>query len=235
MWRCALFLLFVASSGCASYDLGKKVSRLERRIDDMSAFQQEQTETINSLDSQVKLLSGRLEELEFGQHKRMGGDLNALKEDISALRKRVPPPTAVPVAELEADEVWANQLPAETAQIFMDALGALRDGRFADALPLLQSAAEQADSDDKAGVVLFWQGVAYDGLSDNKGALRSYAEVVARFPKSVRAPGSLLRQSDVLMRLGDKATAKDSLKKLIKDYPKSPEAHVAKERLNALK
>lgn len=236
MMRVALSLALLASTvGCSSFDLGKKVARLERRIDDMSAFQQEQTETINSLDSQLKLLSGRLEELEFGQHKRVGSDLAAMKEDISALRRRVPPPTAVPVAELDADEVWANQLPAETAQIFMDALAALRDGRFADALPLLQSAAGQADSSDRAGVILFWQGVAYDGLSDNKGALRSYAEAVARFPKSPRAPASLARQAEVLVRLGDKQTARDSLKKLIKDYPKSPEATAAKERLKELK
>ena len=222
----------VCLSGCVN---SSRLNRLERRLDDMSAYQQEQTETINSLDSQIKLLSGRLEELEFGQHKRIGSDLNALKEDISSLRKRVPPPTAVPAALLDEDEVWANALPAETAQIFMDAMGALRDGRFADALPLLQSAAEQVDSSDNAGVVLFWQGVAYDGLSDNKGALRSYAEVVARFPKSTRAPGSLLRQADVLVRLDDKATARDSLKKLIKDYPKSPEASIARERLKDLK
>lgn len=204
-------------------------------MEDLSEIQREQRSDLEALDSQLKLIEGRLEQLELGTHKTLGADLSALKQDISSLRRRVPPPAAVPVAELEADEVWANQLPAESAQIFMDAMGALREGRFEDALPLLQAASEQADSAEKAGVVLFWQGVAYDGLRDNKGALRSYAEVVGRFPKSRRAPSSLLRQSEVLVRLGDKATARDSLKKLIKDYPKSPEASDAKERLKDLK
>lgn len=232
MGRFVLAIILFSVSGCVST---QKVSRLERRMEDLSQIQREQREDFEALDSQLKLIEGRLEQLELGTHKTMGADLNALKQDVSSLRRRVPPPAAVPVAELEEDEVWANQLPAETAQIFMDAMAALRDGRFEDALPLLQAASEQADSAEKAGVVLFWQGVAYDGLRDNKGALRSYAEVVGRFPKSKRAPASLLRQSDVLVRLGDKATARDSLKKLLKDYPKSPEASVAKERLKELK
>jgi len=235
MRRVGVVLIALLVNGCAGYDLGKKVTRLERSMNDMRAFQAEQTESINSIDSQVKLISGRIEELEFSQNKRLGTDLSAIRDDLSSLKKRVPPPTVVPIAELEADEVWANGLAADKAQIFMDALGCLRDGRFADALPLLQNATEYADTGDKAGVVLFWQGVAYDGLSDNRGALRSYAEVVARFPKSNRAPASLLRQASVLLRLGDKDTARDSLKKLIKDYAKSSEATVAKERLKELK
>lgn len=225
-------LTLVLISGCAS---SQKISRVERRMEDLSEIQREQRADLEALDGQLKLIEGRLEQLELGTHKTMGADLSALKEDVSSLRRRVPPPATVPVAELEADEVWANSLPPETAQIFMDALAALRDGRFEDALPLLQRAAEEADSGEKGSMVLFWQGVSYDGLRDNKGALRSYAEVVGRFPKSKRAPTSLLRQSDVLVRLGDKATARDSLKKLVKDYPRSPEAVEAKEKLKELK
>lgn len=225
-------LLILSFSGCAS---SQKIVRLERRLEDLSEIQREQRADLEALDGQLKLIEGRLEQLELGTHKSLGADLTALQADVSSLRRRVPPPAAVPVAELEEDEVWANTLPAETAQIFVDALAALRDGRFEDALPLLQRAAEEADSGDKAGMVLFWQGVAYDGLRDNKGALRSYSEVVGRFPKSKRAPTSLLRQADVLLRLDDKATARDSLKKLVKDYPKSSEAALAKDRLKELK
>ncbi len=231
----ALVLVVSLTSGCSVYDLGKKVSRLERNVTDLRALQAEQTESINSLDSQIKLLAGRLEELEFSQNRKLGSDLSALKEDLSALRKRVPPPAGVPVAELEADEGWARELPEETGRIFLDGLALIREGKFADAAPLLDNAVEQSQSTGKAGVVLFWQGVAYDGLLDNRSALRSYAEVVGRYPKSHRAAASLLRQSDVFVRLGDKKTAQLSLKKLVEDYPKSPEAVEAKDKLKLLR
>ncbi len=234
MKRVALLLALLAG-GCSIQDLEQKVSRLERSMTDMRAFQAEQTETINSLDAQIKQMSGRIEEMEFSHNKRLGSDLSALKEDLSSLRKRVPPPAVVPSAELEVDEVWANSLTGEAQMLVSDALLRLREGKFDDALPLLQNAVSQLRGTDKVAVALFWQGVAYDGLGDDRSALRSYADVVYQYPKSQRAPSSLLRQGAVLNRLGDKKTAALSLRKLVDDYPRAPEAAVAKERLRDLR
>jgi TolA-binding protein len=231
----AMIGLVCMLSGCAAYDLGKKVSRLERSISDLRALQAEQSESLQSLDSQLKLVAGRLEELEFSSNRRLGSDLTALKDDLSALRKRIPPPPGVPTAELEADESWAKGLGDETQRLFLDALGMMREGKFADAIPLLENAVEQTESSDKGGPVLFWLGVAHDGLLDNKGALRAYAGSISQYPKSHRAPASLLRQAEVFVRLGDKKTAQLSLRKLLDDYPKSPEVVEAKERLRQVK
>jgi TolA-binding protein len=235
MRRIAIVLLVSMLSGCAAYDLGKKVSRLERSISDLRSLQAEQTESLQSLDSQLKLVAGRLEELEFSSNRRIGSDLTALKDDLSALRKRIPPPPGVPTAELESDESWAKNLNDETQRLFLDSLGMIREGKFADAVSLLENASDQSQGTDKAGPILFWLGVAHDGLIDNKGALRAYTEGISQYPKNHRAPSSLLRQSDVFVRLGDKKTAQLSLRKLIDDYPKSPEVLEAKERLRQLK
>ena len=231
----ALIAFVCGLSGCSVLDLEKKVSRVERSLTDLRALQAEQSESINSLDSQIKLIAGRMEELEFAQNRKLGSDLSALKDDLSALRKRMPPPPGVPTAELESDESWASALPDETKRIFLDGLVMLREGKYADAAPLLENAVEQVRSSDKAGPVLFWLGVSYDGLLDNRSALRSYAESISQYPKSHRAPGSLLRQAQVFTRLGDNKTAELSLKKLVSDYPKSPEVLEAKDRLKQLK
>lgn len=232
----ALGCVLTLVSGCSAYDVGGKVAKLERSLSDLRAMQAEQTESINSLDSQIKLMAGRIEELEFSQGRKLGSDLSALKDDVSALRKRIPPPAGVPIAELEADEAWAEKLADETKRIFLDGLALVREGKYADAAPLFENAAAQVRSEaGPVGPILFWLGVAYDGLSDNKGALRSYAESVGQYPKSHRAPTSLMRQSDVFVRLGDTKTAQLSLKKLIDDYPKAPEALEAKDRLRQLK
>jgi TolA-binding protein len=230
-----VLLLALSAGGCSIQDLEQKVSRLERSLNDMRAYQAEQTETINSLDTQLKQMSGRIEEVEFSHNKRIGTDLSALKDDLSSLRRRVPPPSVVPAAELEVDEVWASSLTGEPQVLVTDALLRLREGKFDDALPLLQNAVSQLRGTDKAAVALFWQGVAYDGLGDDRSALRSYADAVYQYPKSQRASSSLLRQASVLTRLGDNKTAALSLRKLVDDYPRSPEASVAKERLRDLK
>lgn len=223
-------------TGCSVYDLGKRVSRNNRSIRDLRALQAEQTEAIASLDGQIKLILGRMEELEFSHAKKMGGDLSTLKEDLTALRKRLPPPKVVPQAELEADQGWAiTNLPEEQGQIFLDALGFLNEGKFSEAFPLLETVRNQLDSSDKNGPILYWLGVASDGLSDKKSALLAYSQCSEKHPKNHRAPGSLLRQAEVFVRLQDRKTAELSLKKLIKDYPKASEAPVARERLKQLR
>ncbi|MFO0415676.1 MAG: tetratricopeptide repeat protein [Pseudomonadota bacterium] len=222
-------------SGCSVFDLERKVSKLERSMSDLRALQAEQAESLSSLDSQIKLIAGRMEELEFSQTRRMGSDLSALKDDLSALRKRIPPPPGVPTAELESDESWASNLPDEAKRTFLDGLSMLREGKFADSVPLFENVAEQTRSTDKAGAALFWLGVAHDGALDNRAALRAYAETVSLHPKSHRAPASLARQAEVFVRLGDNKTAQLSLQKLIEDYPKSPEAVEAKSRIKQLK
>jgi TolA-binding protein len=169
--------------------------------------------------------------LEFSQNKRLGTDLSALREDLSSLRRRVPPPSVVPAEALESDEAWARSLPGESAQLVTDGLTSLRDGKFSDALTFFRNAEEQLSGSDKVGVVLFWQGVAYDVMGEDKEALRSYFQVASRSPKSSRAPLSLLRQAAVFTRLGDKKAAKDSLKKILEDYPRSSEASEARVKL----
>jgi TolA-binding protein len=234
MIRRVVFVGVVAlSSGCAAG--GGSIKSLERSIADLRAMQSEQTDALSSLDSQLKALSGRVEELEFSQNKRIGSEVSALKEDLSNLKRLVPPPAAVPVPELEADEAWASNLPADLAQIFVDGLGLVRQGKFVDALPMLKEISERTAGTPKSAVPLFWQGVAYDGLADNRGALRAYTEVATRFPKSNRAPTALYRQALVLARLGDRKTATLSLRKLVDDYPRSPEAPMAKDKIKELK
>jgi TolA-binding protein len=232
MRRVVLVGVVVLFSGCAA---GGSNKALERSIADLRAMQSEQTDALNSLDSQLRALAGRVEELEFSQNKRIGTEVSALKEDLSNLKRLVPPPAAVPVPELEADEAWASNLPAEQAQIFVDALGLVREGKFADALPLLKEISERNAGTPKGAVPLFWQGIAHDGLADNRGALRAYTEVATRFPKSNRAPTALYRQALVLVRLGDRKTATLSLRKLVDDYPRSPEAPMAKDKIKELK
>lgn len=225
--------LIVLASGCSANM--QRIDSLERSLNDLRAFQAEQNEAIEALDKQVRQISGRLEELDYTQKRNVGGDLSSIKEDLSQLRKRIPPPSIVPASELEVDETWANNLPDEAKQPFLDAMMNLREGKFSEASAQLRGLSNQIEEGDKAGVILFWLGVANDGMEDDKGALRAYTESISRFPKNPRAAASLLRQAEALRRLGDKKTAQLSLQKLISDYPKSPEADRAREKMKSLR
>ncbi len=241
--RLNLPLLFVSVfisvylSACAGQvgRAGDRLGRLERDISDLRSFQAEQTSQINALQENLRALSGRVEQLEYGQERKIGGDLTKLQEDLSSLKRRVPPPPIVPIAELEADESRLSNSENEAGRFLYNALTSLREGKFDSARSMASEAEASGRSTEILPLALFWQGVANEGLGDNKQALKAYYELSSSYPKHTRAALSLYRQGSVLIRLGDSATARLTYQKLMAEYPKSNEAQAAKDRIKDLK
>lgn len=62
-------------------------------------------------------------------------------------------------------------------------------------------------------------------------ALPDYGKVVENYPKSVSAPMALLRSSECFKGLGKPNEARYALEELVKDYPKSEAAKLARRKL----
>jgi len=229
-------LTLLTLCGCAeSFEkLRRDISRLEGGLNDLRAYQAEQTTKISQLESQIRNISGRVDELEFAQNKRLGSALDSLKSDVSALRRRVPPPPIVPAQALEEDERQLERLPKELSEPAGEGLQALREGNFEKALSYWDEMLYLAGGTEWAPMAAFWRAVALDGLNEHKKALEVYHGLAMRFPKYYRTPLVLLREASLLIRMGDNKTAKLVLNKLLTDYPKSNEAAQARQRLKDL-
>lgn len=226
--------IFITGCGESITKVRLDMNRLEQSINDMRDFQAEHTTQIAGIRNDIRTITGRLDEMQHSQSRALGSDLNSIRSDLSNLKRRVPPPPVVPVAILEKDEVFATTLPEEIGRLLTDSLVQIREGNFAAATPALKSALELSYGKDWSANILFWLGVSYDGLEDNRNALAAYNEQVSRFSRHERAPQALLRQAAVFSRLGDIQAAKLTLKKLIAEYPKSSEVAQAKEKLKGL-
>lgn len=221
--------------GCtdAIQKLQVQFNRLDANVNDLRSFQAEQTSKITTLETQIRELSGRIDELEYGQKQKLG-TIDTLKSDVSTLRKHVPPPPIVPAEPLEQDEASIGRLPSELAEPVGEGLQLLREGNFEKALSFWDDALYLGSGTEWAALALFWRGVALDGMNDNRKALENYHDLVSRFPKYARVPLVLMREASVLIRLGDSKTARLTLNKVIADFPRSPEAAQAKQRLKDL-
>ena len=227
-------VICVLLSSCGIEALQNDVSRVQSSINDLRSFQAEQTTKISTLESELRQMSGRVEELEYAQNKRLGTDLNDLKRDVTELRRRVPPPAIGPASLLELDEARVGNMPQEVGSIFEQAFEALRAGKFEVSKERMMNAVVVAKGTELVADAYFWLAVSEDGLQNPKEALESYHELVSAFPKNRKAPLGLLRQASVFVKLGDNKVAKLTLNKLIADFPKSEEAKRAKERLKDL-
>jgi TolA-binding protein len=216
-------------TACVPQSFEQRVKRLESSVNDLRSLQAEQRGQIEDLQRSLRNLTGKTEELEYSTNQKYGTDLDTLKQDLSTLKRRVPPPANVPVQPLEEDEALADR---GGFSYLSDALLKLRAGNYTDAMPQLQQAQAMMPTDYQAQV-LFWQGVTYDGLGEYKNSLVTYNELVSKFARSRRAPLALIRQASVFEKLGDGKAAQFALQKLINDYPDSPEALMMKSRVSS--
>ena len=211
------------------------ISQLERSQDEMRRRQADLTNDLAALNESVRALSGRLEELEYQQRARVGTDLNTMREEISSLKRRVPPPAMVPVDALEADEALAGKLGGPVGEALTEVVGLIRSGSYSAVLATVEKGLSDGYGQEGAAQLLFWKAVAFDGLTDNRKAIVAYNELITAFPKHDRTALGLLRIASVFIRMGDSRTAKLTLEKLVKDFPKSSEASTAKMRLKDFK
>ncbi|NLF25053.1 MAG: tetratricopeptide repeat protein [Deltaproteobacteria bacterium] len=231
------------AGGCAPVDqLERDVRLLERKLNDMRGQQSEQLTQISALETRVGELAGVVQELQHRQSNVQPGAGAAEVRPFAPIvgvagNPAVPqlPPAIVPLATLEADEVFAARLPRpDAARSFGEALALIRASNFNGALLALQRAVEQNSRDAGTAEILFWKGVCFDGLGDNRAALGGYQELITSFPGHARTALGLLRQASVFVRLGDVETARVTLRKLIAEFPSSPEAAVARDRLREI-
>ncbi|MCX7209310.1 MAG: tetratricopeptide repeat protein [Burkholderiales bacterium] len=75
----------------------------------------------------------------------------------------------------------------------------------------------------------------YFAQRDCAKALPMYQVVVARYPSSEKVPESLLKMASCQIEMKDKTAAKENLDTLIKNFPSSNAAKVAKERMTEVK
>ncbi len=81
----------------------------------------------------------------------------------------------------------------------------------------------------------FWIGETYYVEEKYERAIVEYEKVVKDHPSGDKVPYALLKQGMAFQKLGDKASAKIVYQQIIKKYPQTNQARVAKAKLSELK
>ncbi len=66
-------------------------------------------------------------------------------------------------------------------------------------------------------------------------AILEYEKVIKNYPDGDRVPHAILKQGLSFLRLGDKESAKLLFQQVIKDYPNTSQANIARAKLSEMK
>jgi tol-pal system protein YbgF len=141
----------------------------------------------------------------------------------------------VPVAPgAPADSGGAPPAAAASAQQMYDAsLAQLRRGSAATGRAGLREMLQAYPKSELVPDALYFVGQSFSSENPDS-ASAYYRKVVYEYPKSSRAPAALYGLGLLAERHGNKADARDAYNQLLKSYPKSDEAALARDRLKAI-
>jgi len=136
--------------------------------------------------------------------------------------------------EVEQDRAVASTMNVNERAEYMGALARLAKGDCARAAGRLNAVSSDAKGSPLADNALYWQARCDAARGNNSQAESRYRDVVARYPRSDKAPAALWEQGKLLMHGGDAPAARGVLSRLVHDYPSSSEAAQARRALATL-
>ena len=222
----------------AILDLRQKVEvQQQRNVEEIRKANEDNAQlrrSILDLSNQLEVLRAELAKMR-GQDEQLARDVAEVQrkqKDVTQgvderLRKFEPSKVTVDGMEFVAS-------PAELRD-FDAALATLRKGEFAFAQTAFFDFIKRYPESGYRPSALFWLGNAQYALRSYREAIINFKSVIAIAPDHVRSPEAALSIANCQVELKDTKSARKTLEDLIKVYPQSEAALVAKDRLTKLK
>ena len=207
---------------------------------------------IEELREEIRLLNGKIEEVEYSQNRQQKAT-ESIKTQSEAVSKRLTEATGKNNDRIARIERYLNfessgqpgkavpaPAPAATAQaqkeptedaLYKSAKQAFDQGDSATAKKYFQEVIQRFPKSENADNAQFWIGEIYYRDKWYEKAILEYQKVIEKYPDGNKVPAALLKQGLAFDNIGDKPNSRHILEDLIKKYPKSNEAKIAREKL----
>jgi len=205
---------------------------------------------INDLRDEMRKLRGGLEKGQYDAQK-MIADLaeahwKSLERTFQNNQDRIvrieqylgmEPSEKLVASDTEQDEGAKGKLEVEETheELYARAKQLFDKGEYENAREVFRSFLKQHPKSKRGDNAQFWLGEIYYREKWYEKAILEYQKVIENYPKGNKTPSALLKQGFSFLNLDDKANARLILKELIRKFPDSNEANVAKNKLKTLK
>jgi tol-pal system protein YbgF len=171
----------------------------------------------------VQILETRVQRLE-----RQVADLEA-RRPVSAgpVAKAKEPPKALPTSKAEYLSPAPTAAPAEADKVFAEGMRLYKAKKYTEARAKFSRYLKEQAKGAKAQEAKYYLADSFYKEGNYQQAALEFHRMAGQFPKSVLAPAALLRQALSYQKLQQTGSYHQTLNKLIKSYPKSPEAKEA--------
>lgn len=194
------------------------------------------------LSNQIEQLRAELSRLR-GQDEQLGRDISEAQRQVAEVQRRlrdVSNGVEDRFRQMEPISVSVDgrEFPAGPSEIseFEAALGIMRRGEFAQAQSAFGTFVRRHPASGYLPSALFWLGNAQYAMRNYAEALVSLRRMLSEAPDHARAPEAMLAVANAQLELKEPRPAvRKTLDDLVKAYPQSDAAAIARDRLSKLK
>lgn len=195
------------------------------------------------LQDDLRNLRGEIERMRFDletqtrRNKDVGSDIERRLQKLesssgasadSSAAPVVPPVVFTPAAPTADNSAAA----AEEQAAYLKAFDALKAGKYDAAITGFRAMLDKWPQGNFADNGWYWLGESQYVKRQYKPALDSYSALIERFPASPKVPDALFKSGLTQMELKQTDQAKASWRRVMKDYPNSNAAGLARQRLS---
>jgi tol-pal system protein YbgF len=233
--------------------LRKALEDSEEAIAALRQTQAESNADMTGLKDRIQKLSGRTEELQKdlkaqrkttqGREEDMAEKLNSAAFKINFLENFLgigKKDASAEAAEKGSRAANGRQKDALNEKPGIESLYAaayetFKEGKYDKARTEFQNFLKLHPRAEYSGNAQFWIGECYYNEQQYEKAILEYEKVVTNFPEGNKVPYALLKQGLSFQQLGDKTSARLFLQQVIRDYPNTNQAGVARSKLLEIK
>jgi tol-pal system protein YbgF len=240
-------LACVATPGyVAAESTAERLDRLERQLDsrgllDMLTRLDQLQRDLQELRGELELQAHRQEDMTRRQRELESGQVAASTATPTLEAGQAADPVIMPPAG-QAGEVAAPQVdagapatsyPGEQAA-YEQALGILREGRYADAAAAFNRQLASFPGGEYADNSTYWLGETYYVTRDFDRALSTFSSLVNEFPQSPKLPDARLKIGYIHYENGSWKEARQTLSEVVSNHPGTTAARLANDRLQRM-
>lgn len=171
---------------------------------------------------------------------QLADQIQSLQQEVAQLRDQLElvsrqQPSAKPgAASGGSNPPGASAGDPQEQSAYDGAMDLFRKGQYKEAAESLAAFTALYPNSQLAPSAQFYQGSSRYALKDFKGTIEQLNAMVQKSPDNARAPDALLIIAGSQIELNNRAGAKATLQRIVRDYPTTPAASTAKSRLQLL-
>jgi tol-pal system protein YbgF len=156
-------------------------------------------------------------------------------ENFLGVGKKAQEDTTTVTEKRESTKTTSPKVTVDKEKAYAEAYTTFKKGDYQGARNKFRRFVEIFPSTEYSDNAQFWIGECYYFEKNYEKAILEYENVIKQYPKGNKVPNALLKQALSFMELGDKASAKLLLQRVIKEYPNTSSGRIARGKLPLLK